>query len=94
MPDLPDIAAVDAASRQLGLAMDASELHGALCGWLAGGGATDGTWLARALYTQLPRYAVPLFLRLGGRAFWSRTHGRPPYPAIGYARSRIPQVRR
>lgn len=49
MPDLPDIAAVDAASRQLGLAMDASELHGALCGWLAGGGATDGTWLARAL---------------------------------------------
>nr|HMM24150.1 YecA family protein [Pseudoxanthomonas mexicana] len=37
MPDLPDIAAVDAASRQLGLAMDASELHGALCGWLAGG---------------------------------------------------------
>ncbi|MFO1137740.1 MAG: rhomboid family intramembrane serine protease [Paracoccus sp. (in: a-proteobacteria)] len=39
-------------------------------------------------------FAVPLFLRLGGRAFWSRTHGRPPYPAIGYARSRIPQVRR
>ena len=49
MPDLPDIAAVDAASRQLGLAMDASELHGAVGGWLAGGGATDGTWLARAL---------------------------------------------
>lgn len=49
MPDLPDIAAVDAASRQLGLATDASELHGALCGWLAGGGAADGTWLARAL---------------------------------------------
>lgn len=49
MPDLPDIADVAAASRQLGLAMDASELHGALCGWLAGGGTADDTWLARAL---------------------------------------------
>ena len=38
--------------------------------------------------------AVPLFLRRGGPAFWSRTHGRPPHPAIDYSRSRIPQVRR
>lgn len=49
MPDLPDIADVAAASRQSGLAMDASELHGALCGWLAGGGTADDTWLSRAL---------------------------------------------
>jgi len=49
MPDLPDIADVAAASQQLGLAMDAPELHGALCGWLAGGGAADGAWLAHAL---------------------------------------------
>jgi hypothetical protein len=36
--------------------------------------------------------AVPLFLRRGGPAFWNRTHGRPPHPAIDYSRSRIPQV--
>ena len=59
MPDLPDIADVAAASRQLGLAMDASELHGALCGWLAGGGTADDTWLARALADdQLPAPAA------------------------------------
>ena len=29
--------------------MSASELHGALCGWLAGGGATDGDWLSKVL---------------------------------------------
>ncbi|WP_374637396.1 rhomboid family intramembrane serine protease [Paracoccus sp. (in: a-proteobacteria)] len=38
--------------------------------------------------------AVPLFLRRGGPEFWSRTHGRPPHPAIDYARSRVPRVRR
>lgn len=49
MSDLPDIADVAAASRQLGLAMDAPELHGALCGWLAGGGAVGAGWLGRVL---------------------------------------------
>lgn len=29
--------------------MAASELHGALCGWLAGGGANDRQWLASIL---------------------------------------------
>lgn len=39
---------------------------------------------------------LPLFLRLGGPAFWGRTHGRPPHPEARYAtmRSRIPTVRR
>ncbi|WP_062357513.1 UPF0149 family protein [Pseudoxanthomonas mexicana] len=63
MPDLPDIADVTAASRQSGLAMDASELHGSLCGWLAGGGTAcllyTSRWLARALADdQLPAPAA------------------------------------
>ncbi|HVR82143.1 MAG TPA: UPF0149 family protein [Luteimonas sp.] len=46
---MPALAEVDAAVRQLGLAVDASELHGALCGWLAGGGADSPDWLAKVL---------------------------------------------
>lgn len=47
--ELPSSSAVDAEIRRLSLAMSASELHGALCGWLAGGGATDGDWLSKVL---------------------------------------------
>lgn len=36
----------------------------------------------------------PLFMRRGGRAFWSVTHGMPPHQPVAYARSRIPIVRR
>ena len=38
----------------------------------------------------------PLFLRLGGPRFWSRTHGRPPHPDAKYrlTESRVPVVRR
>lgn len=46
LPALPDI---DDACRDLGLAVPASELHGSLCGWLAGGGAASADWLARVL---------------------------------------------
>lgn len=46
---LPTLAEVDAAARQLGLGIDAAELHGALCGWLAGGGAQMPDWLANVL---------------------------------------------
>jgi membrane associated rhomboid family serine protease len=28
--------------------------------------------------------ALPLFLRLGGTGFWSRTHGHPPHPEARY----------
>lgn len=40
--------------------------------------------------------AVPLWLRLGGPAFWARTHGHPPHPEAAYATtsSRIPTIRR
>lgn len=38
--------------------------------------------------------ALPLWLRRGGPAFWSRTHGLPPHPDTEYPRSTIPIVRR
>lgn len=47
--DLPSLPAVEAEIRQQALAMTASELHGALCGWLAGGGAATRDWPAKVL---------------------------------------------
>ncbi|CAA9309881.1 MAG: FIG001590: Putative conserved exported protein precursor [uncultured Lysobacter sp.] len=46
---LPELRAVEAEIAQLSLATSASELHGALCGWLAGGGANVREWPARIL---------------------------------------------
>jgi len=46
---LPSPAEVDAAARELGLGTSAAELHGALCGWIAGGGATAPDWLAMVM---------------------------------------------
>lgn len=46
---LPTLASVDAATRELGLGIDAAELHGALCGWLAAGGAQTPDWLAKVV---------------------------------------------
>jgi len=39
---------------------------------------------------------VPVWLRRGGPAFWSRTHGHPPHPEARYRfqRSNVPKVRR
>lgn len=39
---------------------------------------------------------VPVWLRSGGPAFWSRTHGHPEHPDATYrmVKSRIPTVRR
>lgn len=45
---LPAHADVELAIRDGELGVSAAELHGGLCGWLAGGGALDG-WLARVL---------------------------------------------
>ncbi|WP_146590710.1 rhomboid family intramembrane serine protease [Puniceibacterium confluentis] len=38
---------------------------------------------------------LPLWLRRGGPAYWSRTHGHPPHPEARYSlsQSRIPKVR-
>ena len=49
MSQLPTPEEVAAASRELGLAASAAELHGALCGWLAGGGADVPDWTARVM---------------------------------------------
>jgi uncharacterized protein YgfB (UPF0149 family) len=48
-PELPDLDAVDGAVRARALGVGASELHGALCGWLAGGGLDSPRWLAQVL---------------------------------------------
>ncbi len=48
-PVLPELFEVEDAVRTLGLGVGASELHGALCGWLAGGGADSPRWLAQVM---------------------------------------------
>jgi uncharacterized protein YgfB (UPF0149 family) len=46
--ELPDNAAVAGALHDAGLAIDPSELHGSLCGYVSGGGRGDGDdWLQR-----------------------------------------------
>ncbi len=42
---LPSWSEIDAAARASGLAATPSEVHGALCGWLSGGGSDDANWL-------------------------------------------------
>lgn len=49
MSQLPTPQEVAAASRELGLVASPAELHGALCGWLAGGGADARDWTARVM---------------------------------------------
>ncbi|SNT33254.1 rhomboid family intramembrane serine protease [Tropicimonas sediminicola] len=39
-------------------------------------------------------FAVPLWLRRGGRDFWNRTHGLPPHPARPITAPGVPVVRR
>ena len=46
---LPAVEEVAEASRALGLGASAEELHGGLCGWLAGGGEDTAAWPARVL---------------------------------------------
>jgi len=48
---LPDLQRIAQEVRAQGLAIEPSELHGALCGWLAGGGCNDAAWIARVLAT-------------------------------------------
>lgn len=46
---LPPIEDVEAAIRKAGLAVEAPELHGGLCGWIAGGGAVGKDWPGKVL---------------------------------------------
>jgi uncharacterized protein YgfB (UPF0149 family) len=49
LPRLPELNAVDAEIRRMALAVTPSELHGSLCGWLAGGGPSIPAWPAQVL---------------------------------------------
>lgn len=46
---LPALDEVEAAVRQAGLAVEAPELHGSLCGWLAGGATLAADWPAQVM---------------------------------------------
>lgn len=46
LPTLPEI---EQACRDASLGTSAPELHGSLCGWLAGGGDSGGHWLAKVM---------------------------------------------
>ncbi|MBK5933156.1 membrane associated rhomboid family serine protease [Rhodovulum imhoffii] len=37
---------------------------------------------------------LPLWLKRGGSAFWSRTRGHPPHPVVAYRHTPIPRIRR
>lgn len=49
MNQLPDYTAVAQQAAALGLSSTPAELHGGLCGWLAGGGIDRTDWLAAVL---------------------------------------------
>lgn len=78
-PDLPALSAIDAEIRRLALAISAPELHGGLCGWLAGGGASIRDWPAKVLVddslaapaegSPLDRLRLASAAQLGDRSF-------------------------
>jgi uncharacterized protein YgfB (UPF0149 family) len=47
--EMPAASEIAAAARAARLATDVAELHGALCGWIAGGGGAGPDWLSRVL---------------------------------------------
>lgn len=44
--ELPNLVTLQQESQRLGLSTSATEIHGSLTGWLAGGGAAEMNWLA------------------------------------------------
>ena len=69
---------------------------------LFGGVGSDSTqggvayWAHAGGFVLGALFALPLFLRLGGRQFWAKTEGVPPHPEAEYkyARSSIPTVKK
>jgi uncharacterized protein YgfB (UPF0149 family) len=56
---LPSLQEVALESQSAGLSVDPSELHGALCGWLAGGGRDAADWVASVMAdAELPPEAA------------------------------------
>ncbi|MGR3321455.1 MAG: rhomboid family intramembrane serine protease [Pseudooceanicola sp.] len=70
---------------QLFNGVGADPMGGGVAYWAHAGGFVIGILLT-----------MPLFLRLGGPAFWDRTQGHPPHPEAEYrlSPSRVPKVRR
>jgi membrane associated rhomboid family serine protease len=70
---------------QLGSGWATPADQGGVAYWAHAGGFVAGLGLS-----------LPVWLRRGGPAFWSRTHGVPPHPVAAYAmvRTRLPRVRR
>jgi membrane associated rhomboid family serine protease len=69
--------------------------------FVGGLGATPGTggvayWAHAGGFVAGILLVLPLWLRLGGVAFWQRTDGHPPHPEARYrlVQSNIPKVRR
>lgn len=52
--ELPPLEEVAGESARLGLATPAPELHGAICGWLAGGGEAGPGWLGKVMADDTP----------------------------------------
>lgn len=77
--ELPALTEVDAEIRRQSLAVSAAELHGSLCGWLAGGSTLEPDWLPRLLLddsltaptpgSPLDRLARGTAAQLGDRDF-------------------------
>ncbi|ARE41837.1 rhomboid family serine protease [Rhodovulum sp. P5] len=68
---------------QLFAGVSAPQDGGGVAYWAHAGGFAAGLALT-----------LPLWLRLGGPAYWARTHGHPPHPEGLYRRSPIPKVKR
>lgn len=78
-PELPALAEIEAEIQRLAPAATPSELHGALCGWLAGGGEPARDWPARVLVDDslaapepgaaIDRLRLATVAQLGDRSF-------------------------
>lgn len=77
----------------LGLWFGFQVLQGATAD-LAGGGVAY--WAHAGGFLVGIALTLPLFMKRGGTAYWSRTAGHPPHPEAAYklGKSRIPVVRR
>jgi uncharacterized protein YgfB (UPF0149 family) len=70
---MPTASEVADAARRAGLATDVAELHGALCGWIAGGGTVGPDWLVRVFADPaLPPAEATLRERSGALFDWCR----------------------
>ncbi|PIE13531.1 MAG: rhomboid family intramembrane serine protease [Rhodobacterales bacterium] len=68
---------------QLFLGVTADPSTGGVAYWAHAGGFVAGLILT-----------FPVFVRKGGKAFWSQNHGAPPHPETEYTPSHIPRVKR